>query len=54
MHSYRVEKKAAVKIQLPDQDAEIGPVPASGGRQKAGAGPRPFVEYSKNIQRTIR
>jgi type I restriction enzyme R subunit len=34
MDSYRVEKKAAVKIQLPDQDVEIEPVPldAGGGR----------------------
>jgi type I restriction enzyme R subunit len=34
MDSYRVEKKAAIKIQLPDQDAEIAPVPldAAGGR----------------------
>jgi type I restriction enzyme, R subunit len=31
MDSYRVEKQAAVKIQLPDEDAEIGPVPTSGG-----------------------
>lgn len=34
MDSYRVEKKAAIKIQLPDQDVEIEPVPldAGGGR----------------------
>jgi type I restriction enzyme, R subunit len=34
MDSYRAEKKAAIKIQLPDQDAEITPVPtdAGGGR----------------------
>ena len=34
MDSYRAEKKAAVKIQLPDQDAEIEPIPtdAHGGR----------------------
>jgi type I restriction enzyme R subunit len=31
MDSYRVEKQAAVKIQLPDEDAEIAPVPVSGG-----------------------
>jgi type I restriction enzyme R subunit len=34
MDSYRVEKKAALKIQLPDEDAEIGPVPTSGGGSK--------------------
>jgi len=34
MDSYRAEKKTAIKIQLPDQDAEIEPVPtdARGGR----------------------
>jgi type I restriction enzyme, R subunit len=31
MDSYRVEKKAVVRIQLPDSDAEIEPVPTSGG-----------------------
>lgn len=31
MDSYRVEKQAAMKIQLPDADAEIEPVPATGG-----------------------
>ena len=34
MDSYRAEKRAAVKIQLPDDDAEIGPVPAAGGGRK--------------------
>jgi type I restriction enzyme R subunit len=29
MDSYRVEKKAAVRIQLPDADAEIDPVPVA-------------------------
>ncbi len=28
MDSYRVEKQAAIKIALPDEDAEIDPVPA--------------------------
>jgi type I restriction enzyme, R subunit len=34
MDSYRAEKKTAIKIQLPDQDAEIEPMPtdAKGGR----------------------
>jgi type I restriction enzyme, R subunit len=34
MDSYRAEKKAAIKIQLPDQEGEIEPVPpdAVGGR----------------------
>ena len=30
MESYRAEKREAVKIALPDEDAEIAPVPASG------------------------
>jgi type I restriction enzyme R subunit len=34
MDSYRVEKKAAVKIQLPDADAEIEPVPTTGDGHK--------------------
>ena len=34
MDSYRVEKHAAMKIQLPDEDAEIEPVPTSGGGHK--------------------
>src|SRR5262249_35323208 len=34
MDSYRAEKKAAIKIQLPDQEGEIEPIPADavGGR----------------------
>ena len=34
MDSYRVEKKAVQGIQLPDEDAEIDPVPTDGGGQK--------------------
>jgi type I restriction enzyme R subunit len=34
MDSYRAEKKAAMSIALADADAEIGPVPTSGGGQK--------------------
>ena len=34
MDSYRVEKQAVQDIQLPDEDAEIGPVPTEGGGQK--------------------
>jgi type I restriction enzyme, R subunit len=34
MDSYRVEKRAAVEFQLPDADAEIKPVPTSGGGRK--------------------
>ncbi|MGH9754683.1 MAG: type I restriction endonuclease subunit R [Blastocatellia bacterium] len=35
MDSYRAEKKAAMKIALADEDAEIGPVPMSGGGRKS-------------------
>src|SRR6266540_2274694 len=34
MDSYRVEKKAAMKIALLDDNAEIGPVPIEGGSHK--------------------
>ena len=34
MDSYRVEKKAAMQIALPDQDAEIAPAPTTGGGYK--------------------
>lgn len=37
MDSYRVEKQAARKIQLPDEDVEIAPVPTSGGGRKPEA-----------------
>ncbi|HQO78983.1 MAG TPA: type I restriction endonuclease subunit R, partial [Thermodesulfobacteriota bacterium] len=45
MDSYRVEKQAAMQIQLPDADAEIGPVPTSGGGHK----PEPELERLSNI-----
>lgn len=34
MDSYRAEKQAAVRVQLPDADAEIEPVPTTGGGHK--------------------
>jgi type I restriction enzyme R subunit len=49
MDSYRAEKKAAIKITLPDQDAEIGPVPAVGGGRK----PEPELDYLSNILKTF-
>ncbi len=53
MDSYRVEKQAVVKIQLPDSDAEIEPVPASGG----GFKPEPELErlsyHPQGFQRSI-
>jgi type I restriction enzyme R subunit len=45
MDSYRVEKKAAVKIQLPDADAEIEPAPTTGG----GYRPEPEIDRLSNI-----
>jgi type I restriction enzyme R subunit len=45
MDSYRVEKQAALKIALADQDAEIGPVPTDGGGRK----PEPEMDRLSNI-----
>ena len=49
MDSYRAEKKAAMKISLPDTDAEIGPVPASG----VGRKPDPELDRLSNILKTF-
>ena len=45
MDSYRVEKQAVRDIQLPDEDAEIEPVPTDGGGQK----PDPEMDRLSNI-----
>jgi len=45
MDSYRAEKKAAMAIALPDADAEIEPVPTSGGGRK----PEPEMDKLSNI-----
>ena len=45
MDSYRAEKQAIRKILLPDEDAEIGPVPAAGG----GHRPEPELDHLSNI-----
>jgi len=45
MDSYRVEKQAAVIIQLPDSDAEIEPVPTTGGSGKSD----PTLDRLSNI-----
>ncbi|MBI5015490.1 MAG: type I restriction endonuclease subunit R [Deltaproteobacteria bacterium] len=45
MDSYRVEKQAAMKIALPDADAEIEPVPMTGG----GGKPEPELDHLSNI-----
>jgi type I restriction enzyme R subunit len=44
-----VEKRAAVRILLPDVDAEIGPVPTSGG----GGKPVPELNRLSNILKTF-
>ena len=49
MDSYRVEKQAVVKIQLPDADAEIDPVPTTGGGYKA----EPELDRLSNIVKTF-
>ena len=45
MDSYRVEKQSVVRIQLPDEDAEIEPVPTTGGGYK----PEPELDHLSNI-----
>lgn len=45
MDSYRVEKLAAMKVQLPDADAEIDPVPVAAG----GHVPVPELDRLSNI-----
>jgi type I restriction enzyme R subunit len=49
MDSYRVEKQSTMKIVLADEDAEIGPVPATGG----GHMPEPELDLLSNIVKTF-
>ncbi len=49
MDSYRVEKKAVMKIQLPDENAEIEPVPTAGGGHKS----EPELDRLSNILKTF-
>ena len=49
MDSYRPEVQAAIAITLPDQNAEIGPVPTSGG----GFRPEPELGRLSNIVRSF-
>ncbi len=49
MDSYRVEKQAAARIQLPDADAEIEPLPTAGGGRK----PEPELDRLSNILKTF-
>jgi type I site-specific restriction-modification system R (restriction) subunit len=43
--SYRVEKRAAMKLALADDNAEIGPIPVEGGGHK----PQPELDRLSNI-----
>ncbi len=49
MDSYRVEKNAAMQILLPDQNAEIEPVPTTGGGHKS----EPQLEKLSNILKSF-
>jgi type I restriction enzyme, R subunit len=49
MDSYRVEKQAVVKVQLPDANAEIEPVPTAGG----GSRPEPELDRLSNILKSF-
>ena len=49
MDSYRVEKKAAMKIALADEDAEIDPVPPGGAGHKG----QPELDRLSNILKTF-
>jgi type I restriction enzyme R subunit len=49
MDSYRVERQTALKIVLPDNEAEIEPVPTSGGGRK----PEPELDRLSNILRSF-
>lgn len=49
MDSYRVEVQQALRIVLPDQDAQIEPVPTSGGGQVA----EPKIDHLSNILKTF-
>lgn len=49
MDSYRVEKQAVVRVLLPDQDAEILPVPTTAG----GHRPEPELDKLSNILKTF-
>ena len=49
MDSYRIEKQSVMSIALPDADAEIEPVPMSGGGHK----PEPELDKLSNIIKTF-
>jgi type I restriction enzyme R subunit len=49
MESYRVEKRAAMAVQLPDENAELESIPASAG----GRRPEPEIDRLSNILKTF-
>jgi type I restriction enzyme R subunit len=49
MDSYRSEKQATMKIALPDEDAEIEPIPVGGGGRK----PEPDLDRLSNILKSF-
>jgi type I restriction enzyme R subunit len=49
MDSYRSEVQASIKINLPDKDSEIDPVPVDGGGRK----PEPELDHLSNILKTF-
>ncbi|MGH8190292.1 MAG: type I restriction enzyme subunit R domain-containing protein [Rhodanobacteraceae bacterium] len=49
MDSYRVEKRTSMKIALADQDAQINPLPTSGGGHK----PEPEIDRLSNILKSF-
>ncbi len=49
MDSYRAEKNAAIKLSIEDKDAEIEPVPTTGGGKK----PEPQLDRLSNILKTF-
>ncbi|HEX2988558.1 MAG TPA: type I restriction endonuclease subunit R, partial [Chloroflexota bacterium] len=49
MDSYRVEKRATIAVPLPDEDAEIGPIPVGGGGRKA----EPELDRLSSILKTF-
>ena len=53
LDSYRVEKQEMKKILLPDEDADVDPVPASAGGQRPRAGAGPAVEHPQDLQRPL-
>jgi type I restriction enzyme R subunit len=49
MDSYRVEKKAAMKVLLPDNNAEVEPMPVAGGGRKV----EPELDHLSNILKSF-